>query len=162
MFDRVLTLLTSRGIWAQSQADSVFTALWGDRDYTEAINILPAANILMRQGDHCYGDGRIVGELIDERNHCPASAQVEIFDDAGDPITSIVRETCFGPGHPPGISASGFVRFGRTDLGWFLAKYKQLKDEPARNEFREILARLLMRILAPNPLTPANDKLPRI
>jgi hypothetical protein len=56
-------------------------------------------------------DGENVGELIDDENHCQASARVEIFNEA---ITSTARETRFGPGDPPGMSASSLVRPGHT------------------------------------------------
>jgi hypothetical protein len=126
-------------------AEKMFNDLWSISNLHEMVNILPTANILGRDasyGGSSYSDGAILGEALGTH----IGPQL-VFTRGGTPVNLVAP-----------LSVEGFVRLGHCRPVSF---WRELRNLPNRNEFKDLVQKLLdMITVNGQTLWAGNNNLP--
>jgi hypothetical protein len=128
-------------------AEKMFNDLWSESNLHEMANILPTANILGRGGSYggsSYSDGIILGEAYRDTQIGPQL----VFTRDGTRVGLVAP-----------LSVEGFVRLGHWRP---ISFWRELRNLPNRNEFKDLVQKLLDTITVNGQtLWAGNNNLPR-
>lgn len=140
---------------SSDKAEDMFIDCWNHGTFTEAINILPSAQILGNQ-NFLYSDGMILGEALSTWPDKDPRRPI-FFNEQGQRVT---LQQNGSNGNP--ISKESFVRFGHCSFKNFRKQYSMLaiEDQPKFEKLTQDLLNLIK--VNGVSLAPQNNNLPEV